>query len=532
MNPHETYPGTAFLPAWFGAGALVAVLSFFGVEAPTDKVGEDGQPPTASPTKETTVERLTIPSIHGLAGFPASMWDEPFQFAEHERIDKLDEESELAHLLRSKLNRGPQQKLMLLFVTAPSEANLLETQRRRRHAVELALANQDFSLAYPDRMSYRRVEYEFHHSARGVSLKPRDGESKETRCKTPLVETRAVALPTKLYERNDDGSLILITWVPDQCLGQRPISTLRCLLRDLREFHQQAAFCFLGPSWSNNLSTLIKDASKCSPEEAKAITDWKYGSVLCNSLCTAPDGRLGISSDKEKFIPLGSERPLKDDAQPESTKQWKLIHTIGSDERLIDVLQHELDIRGVWPSPSSSSNMVLFAEQGATTYVESLQNSLQQVGESAPLIVIPYLKGIAAGQIDHEGKTLVTGDAYVEDYLDRSLVELKAPSSFRSIKPNAVRLVGLIGSRWEDKNLILQKARKVFPVATFFTTELDARYSLPDCIGHTRNLIVASHYGLTVSGQNGVFPKIADTPAFRDGYQTSIFVGASVLCHA
>jgi hypothetical protein len=51
---------------------------------------------------------------------------------------------------------------------------------------------------------------------------------------------------------------------------------------------------------------------------------------------------------------------------------------------------------------------------------------------------------------------------------------------------------------------------------------LDARYSLPKYISHTRNLIVASHYGLSVHGRSEVFGRVNNIPSvlsasrFRD----------------
>ena len=68
----------------------------------------------------------------------------------------------------------------------------------------------------------------------------------------------------------------------------------------------------------------------------------------------------------------------------------------------------------------------------------------------------------------------------------------------------------------------MEVLRPEFPNANFFTTDLDALL-LPDKKSHyTRNLLVASSYGLKLDpGME------ADIPDFRNSYQTSIFVSAT-----
>ena len=112
----------------------------------------------------------------------------------------------------------------------------------------------------------------------------------------------------------------------------------------------------------------------------------------------------------------------------------------------------------------------------------------------------------------------------------------------------------MLGSDVYDKLLILQALRPEFPNANFFTTDLDALL-LPDKKSHyTRNLIVTSSYGLQLDpslecgtsamhlrspriradlemtdalGWRMKFGVIAPSTAFRNSYQTSIFVAAA-----
>jgi len=76
----------------------------------------------------------------------------------------------------------------------------------------------------------------------------------------------------------------------------------------------------------------------------------------------------------------------------------------------------------------------------------------------------------------------------------------------------------VLGSDVYDKLLILQALKKSFPYVVFFTTDLDARLFHPGELAWTRNLVVASHFDLTLN------EKLQGTiPPFRDTYQTATF---------
>ena len=80
------------------------------------------------------------------------------------------------------------------------------------------------------------------------------------------------------------------------------------------------------------------------------------------------------------------------------------------------------------------------------------------------------------------------------------------------------KAIGVLGSDVYDKLLILQALRPAFPRAMFFTTDLNARLAYPAQWLSTRNLIIASHYGLELQ------PALqTPIPPFRDSYQTSLF---------
>src|SRR5262249_4248934 len=79
--------------------------------------------------------------------------------------------------------------------------------------------------------------------------------------------------------------------------------------------------------------------------------------------------------------------------------------------------------------------------------------------------------------------------------------------------------IGVLGSDVYDKLLVLQALRPRFPDVIFFTTDLDAVLVHPTQVQWTRNVVIASAFGLRLaeSLQQAI-------PPFRDSYQTATFM--------
>jgi hypothetical protein len=86
-----------------------------------------------------------------------------------------------------------------------------------------------------------------------------------------------------------------------------------------------------------------------------------------------------------------------------------------------------------------------------------------------------------------------------------------------------IRAVGIIASDTDDKLMLLQALRQKFPDVTFFTTDADARLFNPRVQKWTRNMLVASGFGLTLRDELQY-----KTPPFRDVYQTSAYLATLV----
>jgi hypothetical protein len=90
-----------------------------------------------------------------------------------------------------------------------------------------------------------------------------------------------------------------------------------------------------------------------------------------------------------------------------------------------------------------------------------------------------------------------------------------------------VTAIGVLGNDTYDKLLVLEALREYFPRAVFFTHDLDARLLGREVVRSTRNLIVASAYGLKLHrALQGT------APPFRDTYQTGTYFATRVALHS
>ncbi|GJL76832.1 hypothetical protein [Nitrosomonas sp.] len=107
------------------------------------------------------------------------------------------------------------------------------------------------------------------------------------------------------------------------------------------------------------------------------------------------------------------------------------------------------------------------------------------------------------------------------DYLQRIAREIRQTHDVIDLEKRVagVKAVGIFGSDFYDKLLILKALRTEMPNLLVFTTDLDAQMLHPQHWRWTRNLVVASPFGLRLNEQH--HQKLF--PAFRDSQQTEIF---------
>lgn len=209
-------------------------------------------------------------------------------------------------------------------------------------------------------------------------------------------------------------------------------------------------------------------------------------------------------------------------------------------EGLANILVDELKLRNI----NQLDEVVIIREQGAKL-ADTLTTDLAKKFQSDPgnnqIQQYSYLKGLDANQQnikkrEQSGTQAVkkwSDDLSIRshhnppightqfDYLHRLALQIKSYNSAEQTKKREkkpVNAVGIFGSDFYDKLIILQALRQELPNLVYFTTDLDAQMLQPEYWNWTRNLIVASHFDLRLN-DNLQRP----FPPFRDSLQTEVY---------
>jgi hypothetical protein len=133
-----------------------------------------------------------------------------------------------------------------------------------------------------------------------------------------------------------------------------------------------------------------------------------------------------------------------------------------------------------------------------------------------------YLRRMSRSILDIQASLVSQEEKRSEESAEDAKTGTRGSASkprLRSLMQPRIRAVGVIGSDTFDKLLILQAVKPLLPEATFFTVDLDARFLEADQYAWTRNLVIASNFGLELD------PDIQkETAPFRDAYQSGAFL--------
>jgi hypothetical protein len=348
---------------------------------------------------------------------------------------------------------------------------------------------------------------------------------------------------------------VLVLWLKDQDFSPKPLASFGHLVAHLNNSLRQSSMTYkmLGPRTSGTLASMLSEL-KGHPSDIAVLK----GTTFYSSWATAANS----------FLLGGSRKEAKEGVVEQSfTDQGlSLLRMIGTDDQLAEQLMEELKRRGVDLSVSPDGTL-----PGRAPHVALISEWDTLYGRALPLTFVAMAKTMAktseatgTRQIEPELAVLRTGiwPEWVHRYsylagLDGELppkgdgkdaagTQAKgkpgdtiwgAPQSTEeaptgrsqldyvrrlaeTLKHDATEFVaiGVLGSDVYDKLMILQALRNDFPRAIFFTTDLDARMTHLGQGQWTRNLIVASHFGLTLH------PDLqTPIPPFRDSYQTALF---------
>ncbi|MGR9107786.1 MAG: hypothetical protein ACU843_12715 [Gammaproteobacteria bacterium] len=264
------------------------------------------------------------------------------------------------------------------------------------------------------------------------------------------------------------------------------------------------------------------------------------------------------------------------DQVPNSKKPEKIVQlfrninveffrTITSDDQLADALATDLSLRGIEPTDYVavlSEWDTFYGRELPRSFEEAFQRGRGRIEEAAfqagrgqiekdsdnskeatspcpnyicrrfyfrgidgESLAIPLGKGTDENETDNKKAGMKVDGRSLErsvgasqfDYLRRLARDL-ARLNEKLKSDGGIKAVGVLGSDVYDKLLVLQALHDRLPGSLFFTTDLDARYLHPAEYSWTRNLIVASGFGLELRANLQ-----GRAPPFRDSYQAARF---------
>lgn len=496
------------------------------------------------------------------------LWQDPFEaVATHIQKEKAAGDVGHAHHTSPGLVDGADAskgafrfRLMPVFVDGSPYASGVESRLRDRYALVSALGAAGYLPESGESIRF----FEWKSTAGVTTVVPAEWFVLGPR----LSKSDQATTPEKA--RQDDAQPILVLWLKEQDLGAKPLHALTNLVSYLKKEMNTtpSAYRVLGPRTSGSLSAMLEElkptsAAETPKAECHAVIQPVVSAVLkgaefYSSWATAADPVLLDEPSGRQ-----TEKPVENRF---TSACLTLFRTIDSDDALASELVLELKRRKIdLTAPSKIPHIALISEWD-TLYGRSLPRTFVAVAnrlaeaaagkkpdqslaqhmdalrdEQYPNWVhrYSYLAGLdgelppkdngkdVGGAKGKAGDKWLGGEPVVEDapvgrsqldYLRRLVEQLKQEET---TSDGEFKAIGVLGSDVYDKLMILQALRKNFPHALFFTTDLDSRLTHSTQLPWTRNLVVASHFGLELD------PRLqTPIPPFRDSYQTALFYSA------
>jgi hypothetical protein len=514
-----------------------------------------------------------IPSTERKAGAGAAANVLPSQFGEI--VGHIVDNKRAARLRKEKTLAG---RVLCMPLLVPGGPYADDTEQRKRitYAVLSALNACDFNLTYPDRLTYVNVPLLVNYGATSsriatslvvpVKLFERSnapgaattGEVPEAVIVCWINEAQLGARPLAVVAQ-----------------------VLECLFGKVEDRESKVAVHILGPDSSDTLLDMAKEDSSlkqgadAAPDDDNQLyreaTSPNYFSRYTDPLLFS--GRATVSARYVASEDAGAPNPFASLSAFTNGRTTncglRVVRTIGTDECLVELIASELWLRGAWPSLVDPRAIRCSAEfqgnQGKYVVIVSeldtlsgqmlprtLRNRFHCVFQASPprarecdvLQVFSYLRGIDGKLPEKEQKDETTSQSGARSEVAEP-DPLRAPSPetnsasgrsqidfLRRLEGDLVRFhaekraqgedgivaIGVMGTDVYDKLLVLRALRGRFPSVCFFTTDSDAELSLSQEYPTTRNVVVASHFGLRLH------PDLqGETPPFRDSYQTATY---------
>ena len=473
-----------------------------------------------------------IPALAGVASYEMEIWDDPFKYRNRARealekrsaSEKKPGSTSYTKVFDTFINSPTNNRLMIapVIVDGGNTSAKVSQRTQTRHAVENALAVQGFTMDYPDRMSY-------------VQVGPLKLSSSKDR-NAMLLDT---VVPIKLYKKRSvagfDELAVVVLWIDRRWLNRAPVQVLSQIVatalqgkrKSVTEIRPQSFSMFDSPNWRKKASTAIVGPLYSGDlEKIKAELSRDFGAEADSESDTQLVNRVFNTEGGSRIFSPSATVYQWNEHWPEASP-IQLVRTIGNNNDLVDTLVEELDRRWLL-----NAQTVLFTETGFSGPETLLQALIERLKNTDEIQVVKFPSGVGR----YWSREIAIPEDQpddVRDYLDRRMKRLQLGSDFTGLESRRVRLVGVLANNTEDKIEILRSARKVYPNAVFFTFDLDWRLFRDSCLPFTRNLIVASHYGLQADFIQPILPaELGDVRkesiAFRNGYDTSRYIAANI----
>ncbi len=357
----------------------------------------------------------------------------------------------------------------------------------------------------------------------------------------------------------------------------------RTLVRLNPKIQQAVTFKIVGPRGSSAFRSLLDEAGRAYAEPHEGIGIWPNADGwidLYSPWSSAMKGLLayGLKTGAGKGLACGTYEVCEQEFYRRLAQaKVRLVFDIGSDDQLFESLVEELERRqvrlgwdaviliGEWDSfygralpiefrAAACKKIATFPETDlqliqvpveikswCSTIPQAIDLQVQRQAdyESLLLNVFRYsYEGGLDGEVPGEDK----GKAARADHLkdgQRERPEGTGQIDYVRALVNRIheegegaRAIGIFGTDPYDSLLIMKALRPAFPHAIFFTVDLDARHLHPSEYQSTRNMVIASPFGLQL--ESGLQ---RDVPPFRGSYQTSAYFATlqavgHVVCRA
>jgi hypothetical protein len=348
---------------------------------------------------------------------------------------------------------------------------------------------------------------------------------------------------------------VLVMWLDDEAFYNQPWNQFAQMFSAFEgKGGALPKICIFGPATSGTLRKMIEHAAEMPGESdtPKAPDNSETPNNRVKKLLRTTHVYSSAASAADYILLSGTianPSAFKSSKEFLESKLWAspdhkddgftFDRIILPDDLIVKTMREELSRRGI---NEDNDQMVIITEHD-TYYARALRAAFLSKGDIFSeyyenVHSFQYLRGLDGklpGDRDGENSKKSSSNAdpstnYSQtvtdrpdglnqaDYLRRLATQLEDLNQAEA-KNGGIRAVGVLGSDIYDKLEILAALRSVLPRAQFFTNFLDARFSHPDELASTKNLIVVSTFGLTLHPdvQNG-------TPPFRDSSQAGLYL--------